>query len=202
MIQVANLPPHPVFVLGVVFVIVTSRGENAPAKLLECLPVQSINPSEWFGFGMIRSLLNASSDYIIRQWYNMSLNQLEERIHTASASLIFNQRIITRDENNMKAVLSSQAEDWKLGALRRGIPERFTGGNIFTYEGSHWKQSRSLVRAAFSRETISNLAMYERHVQDFFLTVPVGDDGWTEVADLQPTIFKLTFDTITEWLYG
>lgn len=205
MIQISYLLPLGVgiFVLGVIFVVVTSRTENASAKLLECRPVQCMNPNDLFGFGLIKSLLNASSqEKVVRPWYHQNLDKLGERIHTASARLPLNQRLITRDENNMKAVLSSQIGDWKLGELRRGIAERFTGGNIFTYEGQSWKHSRSLVRSAFSRETISNLAMYERHVQDFFLTFPMEGDGWTKVVDLQPLIFRLTFDIITELLYG
>lgn len=204
MIQISYLLSLAVciFVLPVIFVIVTSRRENASAKLLECRPVQSISPGELFGFGWIKSLLNVYSKYMIRPQHNQSWDKLGGRIHTASARLIFSQRLITRDENNMKAVLSSQVGDWELGELRRGIPDRFTGGNIFTYEGERWKHSRSLARSAFSRETISNLAMYERHVQDFFLTVPMEGDGWSKVVDLQPLVFRLTFDMITELLYG
>ncbi|KAL9591386.1 MAG: hypothetical protein Q9179_007774 [Wetmoreana sp. 5 TL-2023] len=125
-----------------------------------------------------------------------------KNVHTVQAKLVASQPLITRDEKNIKAVLSAQISDWQLGELRGKVFQKFMGTNVFTMEGHRWKQSRSIVHSAFSRESVSNLAMYERHTQDFFINLPMESNGWTKVLDLQTIIFGLTLDIITELLYG
>lgn len=179
----------------------THRRRKATAKLLGCDPVPCTNSDELFGFGCLKSLLTAYTNGAIPAWYIQKLDAVGQHAHTVQAKLVVGQPLITRDEKNIKAVLSAQVDDWELGELRRTIISH-TGDNVFTLEGERWRHSRSLSRTAFSRESVANLAMYERHLQDCFLTCPVGDDGWTKVFDFQPTARGFAFDVITEMLYG
>ena len=190
-----------VFLLKLFFPILTHRRRKATAKLLGCAPVPCTNPHELFGFGCLKSLLTAYTNRALPAWYIQKLDAVGLHAHTVQAKLVLGQPLITRDEKNIKAVLSAQVSDWELGQVRQGLLSH-TGDNVFTLEGERWRHSRSLSRSAFSRETVANLAMYERHLQDFFLTCPIGDDGWTKVLDLQPTLRTLAFDVITELLYG
>ena len=171
------------------------------AKLLGCAPVPCTNSDELFGFGCLKSLLTAYVDKTIQEWYIQKLDAVGQQAHTVQAKLIFVQPLITRDEKNIKAILSAQVDDWELGELRRTLIS-YTGDNVFTLEGERWRHSRSLSRSAFSRETVANLAMYERHIQDCFLSCPIEDDGWTSVFDFQHSLRAFAADVITELLYG
>lgn len=42
----------------------------------------------------------------------------------------------------------------------------------------------------------------ERHVNNLCAVLKTGSDGWTSVVDLQPMFFKMTFELMTEFLYG
>ena len=190
-----------VFLLKILFAILTHRKRKATAKLLGCAPVPCTNSDEFFGFGSLKSLLTAYTNAAIPAWYIQKLDAVGQHAHTVQVKLVVGQPLITRDEKNIKAVLSAQVDDWELGELRRTILSN-TGENVFTLEGERWRHSRSLTRTAFARESIANLAMYERHLQDCFLTFPVGDDGWTKVFAFDPTARAFAFDVITELLYG
>ena len=189
------------FLIKLFLAALTRSRRKARAKLLGCAPVRCTNSDELFGFGRLRSLITAYKHRALPAWYIHNLDAVAKDAHTVQAKLVFGQPLITRDEQNIKAVLSAQVSDWELGELRRTILSH-TGDNVFTLEGELWRHSRSLSRSAFSRETVANLAMYERHLQDLFLACPVGDDGWTKITDFQPTIRALTLDIITELLYG
>lgn len=39
-------------------------------------------------------------------------------------------------------------------------------------------------------------------MQEFSQLLKPGEDGWTEERDIQPLIFNMLLDTITEWLFG
>ena len=191
-----------IILLRIVFRIVTERRRNASAKLLGCVPAPLANPDAIIGFKLMRSALKAFTNRTLPDFYVRCLDTPGAGINTVRMKLPVNEILITRDERNVKAVLSSQVEDWRLGVLRKDAVQKFTGINVFTLEGQPWRHSRSLVRSAFSRETVANLAMYERHVQDLFLRLPVKTEGWTETVDLQTMFFRLTLDVITELLYG
>lgn len=188
--------------LKVIVGVVTRSRQNASAKARGCEPVPLANPKSIFGFRLMKSLLAAYSKTTIPMWHMQRLDAVGRNIHTVQAKLLVNQPLITRDERNLRAVLSSQIDDWKLGTLREGIFRKFNGLNVFVLEGQLWKHSRSLIRNAFARESVFNLAMYERHVQDFFLNIHTDRGGWTETLDLQPVFFSLLLDIITELLYG
>lgn len=190
-----------VFLFKVLFAALTHMRRKATTKHLGCAPVPCTNSDELFGFGCLKSLLQAYKNRALQVWYIQTLDAAGQHAHTVQVKLVLDQPLITRDEKNIKAVLSTKIDDWELGDMRRMILAH-TGDNVFTLEGERWRHSRSLSRAAFSRETDANLAMYERHLQDLFVTYPIGDDGWTRTFDFQPKIRLFASHVITELLYG
>ena len=192
-----------VLILKVIFdLVVTRRQRNASARLLGCELAKSRSPSDLLGIETMISLFRALYGHRLPTWYIQNLNSVGDNIHTMSARIMLRDLIVTRDEKNLKTILSTQAGDWELGELRKGVFQSLAGNNIFSYEGSRWKHSRSLNRAAFSRGLVSDLAMYERHVQDLFQLFPNHHDGWTESFDVEPLMYRVTTDIITEFLYG
>lgn len=61
-----------------------------------------------------------------------------------------------------------------------------------------------MLRPNFVRDQISDLSLSERHINHLMkaLPVPLGNDGWTPVVDLQTLFFRFTIDSATEFLFG
>ena len=131
-----------------------------------------------------------------------ALESLGPGVHTARAQILDYELFVTRDPENIKAVLGKQASDFDTGVFRGKNFEPLLGKGIFTSQGEAWKHSRGMVRQQFSREQISDLDLEERHVQAILNVLKVGEDGWTKLPDLEPLFFRFTLDTITEFLYG
>jgi cytochrome P450 len=59
-----------------------------------------------------------------------------------------------------------------------------------------------LLRSQFARDQISDLELEETHVQNMLSVVPMGMNGWTNVFDIMPLLFRLTIDSSTEFIFG
>lgn len=119
-----------------------------------------------------------------------------------SDTLIFrstgNLRYTTRDPENIKAILSTQFNEFSLG-LRHKQFRVLLGDGIFTLDGDGWKHSRAMLRPQFAREQVSHVTMLEPHVKQLIRRVKAVDGS---KFDIQPLFFKLTIDSGTEFLFG
>ena len=104
----------------------------------------------------------------------------------------------TADAENLKAVLSSQFEDFGLGDARDDFMRPVLGHGIFTTDGKAWERSRAMLRPNFNRERIADLVALERHVQNLFDNLPTD----SSVVDIQSLFFKFTMDYAVEFLFG
>lgn len=107
-------------------------------------------------------------------------------------------RCLTRDPENIKAILGTQFNDFSLG-LRHKQFRIVLGDGIFTLDGAGWKHSRAMLRPQFAREQVSHVTMLEPHVQQVIRRVKASNG---EKFDLQLLFFKLTIDSGTEFLFG
>lgn len=132
------------------------------------------------------------------------MNDVGSDIHTLRVPILDYELIVTRDPENVRAMLSSQSHDYDISAMRANAFMPLLGNGIFTGRGQQWKHSRALVRPQFQRDEITNLHFIERHLQTLLdvLDAKRKDGGWTEAVDLQPLFFYFTLDTATQFLYG
>lgn len=72
--------------------------------------------------------------------------------------------IITKDPENIKALLATQFNDFSLGR-RYDFFKPLLGKGIFTLDGEGWKHSRSMLRPQFAREQIAHVKALEPHFQ-------------------------------------
>ncbi len=120
MLQLSYLLPLGlgIILLKVVFGVITDRKRKITAKLHGCAPVPCTNPEELFGFGLLRSLLVAYFKQTIPSWYIQRFDAAGPHVHTVRAKLGWGQSLITRDEKNIKAILSAQVDDWDTSLAR------------------------------------------------------------------------------------
>ena len=134
------------------------------------------------------------------QWTDSAGNE----IHTCRCNLVGDDLIFSRDPDNFKALAVTQVNDYDLGDARMEILEPILGTGVLNNRGEAWKHSRALLRPQFARESISDLEMEERHLNDIWplLDKQVSKDGWTGVIDLQRVFFNMTFGTSIDFLLG
>lgn len=106
--------------------------------------------------------------------------------------------INTIEPENVKTILSTKFEDYRLGERRAKILIPVLGHGIFDTDGKAWERSRALIRPSFTRQQVADLDTFETHVSHLINAVP--RDGGS--VDLQELFFSLTMDSATEFLFG
>lgn len=105
----------------------------------------------------------------------------------------------TVDPENIKFILATGFENYKLATLRVKAMMPLFGTGIFTTDGPAWAHSRAILRPSFTRQNMAPLLrMMERHWQMLLRQVPA--DGVT--FDVQNLFFCFAMDTATEFLMG
>ncbi|KAJ6105342.1 Cytochrome P450 E-class [Penicillium sp. IBT 18751x] len=111
--------------------------------------------------------------------------------------LFGNQGYLTADPKNVQAILSTNFEDWCLGARRPGLMPML-GEGIFTQDGCPWKQSRELLRRQFVQIHRQGSKVLDEHVEDLISKLRSA----AGLVDLQPYFFRFTLATTIALLFG
>lgn len=84
--------------------------------------------------------------------------------YTVEAQVGPHRFIFTADPENIKAILTTQFEDYGKGQRFHEEWKDFLGDSIFTTDGEQWHDSRSLIRPQFIKDRVSDLVTFEKHV--------------------------------------
>ncbi|KAF2747084.1 cytochrome P450 52A11 [Sporormia fimetaria CBS 119925] len=104
--------------------------------------------------------------------------------------------ILTAEPENIKAILASQFKQYGKGEKFRRDWFLFLGNGIFAADGEVWHNARQLLRPQFLKDRISDLQIFEEHVQLFMNKV-----AGVEV-DALDMLFRFTLDAATHFLLG
>ncbi|UKZ78024.1 hypothetical protein TrVFT333_005758 [Trichoderma virens FT-333] len=128
---------------------------------------------------------------------------------------ILNERVcFTGDPENIKAMLATQFHDFGKGKRFHEEWSDFLGDSIFTVDGARWHDSRQLLRPQFSRDRVSDLHCFEKHVQILFKAIanggPLdGEDQPVDLAradgrrvDMKDLFYRYTLDASADFLLG
>ncbi|KAK2733587.1 hypothetical protein FQN57_002087 [Myotisia sp. PD_48] len=152
------------------------------------------------GIDLYKNIIQAVDD---KRYLNLEQEMLEKHGDTFTFSMFGRTCIMTRDPENIKAILASQFEEFRLPDLRYKSFLPMLGDGIFTHVygggklGYPWQHSRSILRPQFSKQQIQDLPVLESFVKNLIARIPPG-----KTIDLQPLFFKLTMDTATDFLFG
>ncbi|RCK66291.1 hypothetical protein Cantr_02054 [Candida viswanathii] len=150
----------------------------------------------WYGFKFGREFLKAKK--IGRQTDLVHARFRGGGMDTFSSYTFGIHIILTRDPENIKAVLATQFDDFSLGGRIRFL-KPLLGYGIFTLDGEGWKHSRAMLRPQFAREQIAHVKMLEPHFQ---LLKKHVEKNRGEYFDIQELLFGFTVDSATEFLFG
>ncbi|KAK3175054.1 hypothetical protein OEA41_002300 [Lepraria neglecta] len=146
----------------------------------------------------IRSLRGSrtDTDYEFWDWlFNHSSNAHSKTIETTLARQRF---LFTADPENIKAILATQFADYGKGEPFHEDWKHFLGDSIFTTDGEMWHQSRQLLRPQFVKTRVSDLEIFETHVQRLMHLIP--GEGWE--VDISALFYRFTLDSATDYLLG
>lgn len=107
--------------------------------------------------------------------------------------------IATDEPDNVRAVLSTQFDDWDLPRLRiKAFLPVLGHYSIFTSNGDAWKRARTTLRPAFVRDQVADLRCLDRHIARLIQAIP--RDG--SPFDLQAMFSMMTTDIISDFMFG
>jgi cytochrome P450 len=177
-----------------------------------CKPCFHSAPGDPLGLSTIYEIVQAAREASLLEFFHKNFKRYGRTYRMGNGSFQ------TNDAENIKAILSTRFDDWyaipfdlhglsqcilthkcrEAKPVRQHATYQLLGDGIFTTDGAFWAHSRSLLRPAFEKSTISDLRYLEPHIQALLSQIPA--DGTT--VDLQELFNKFTMDTSSELLMG
>ncbi|KAG7662044.1 uncharacterized protein J8A68_004432 [[Candida] subhashii] len=159
----------------------------------------NVESDGWYGFTVWRQLLKAKDEGVLLDFsverYDTTPNP---EVYTFLFRILGIPIIATKEPENIKAILSTQFNDFSLG-FRHEVMLPVLGDGIFTQDNLAWKHSRALLRPQFAREQVGHVKSLEPHLQVLFKHIR---NSKGKTFDIQELFFRLTVDTSTEFLFG
>ena len=127
-------------------------------------------------------------------------------VYTVEACPMGRRLVFTVDPENIKAILATQFTDYGKGKPFHEEWKDFLGDSIFTTDLDQWHASRQLIRPQFIKDRVSDLDVFETHVQVLMEQITKAGKRWDgsqggelDVSDL---FFRYTLDAATHFLLG
>ncbi|KAF9893460.1 hypothetical protein FE257_010772 [Aspergillus nanangensis] len=178
----------------------TTISDRHKARYMGCQPAYQQKNRLLLGLDQLQRLAAADKAGRVPEEYVKIF--AEEKRRTFRTSMLGSTFIQTIEPKNVQALLGTKFKDFGLGDLRRRTFSPLLGNGIFTADGKLWEHSRAMLRPQFAREQVADLDLEEKHLQDLLQLLPTYPNGWTESANITPMLFRLTFDSATEFLFG
>ncbi|KAL6707423.1 hypothetical protein ACN47E_004202 [Coniothyrium glycines] len=186
--------------------VIDTRRHAAVAGRLGCQPAYRIKDRTPFSLHSVWKVLKADKQFRVPQYLKDRFDNISREegrnVTTISQRIIGAEAHFTIEPRNIQAVLATQFKDFGLGERRNGNFSPLLGHGIFSADGKEWEHARALLRPQFARDQVSDLELEEEHVKNMMRVIPVSRDGWTDVTNMQPLLFRLTIDSATEFLFG
>lgn len=100
----------------------------------------------------------------VMDFWELLFTQAPAESRTIELTMARQRYIFTADPENVKAILATQFEEYGKGETFHNVWKDFLGDSIFTTDGEQWKKSRNLIRPQFIKSRVSDLDIFEKHV--------------------------------------
>ncbi|KAF6838012.1 cytochrome P450 [Colletotrichum musicola] len=117
--------------------------------------------------------------------------------YTFEVSMLGARTLFTSDPENIRAMLATQFNDFGKGERFKKDWFELMGNGIFNVDGSPWHESRQRLRTLFTRQRVSDLACFERHVQAM---IPMLGGGRS--VDMKDILSRLALDVSADFSLG
>lgn len=138
----------------------------------------------FFGYDLYKERQRAFREGHLQALYTRDFNRLGKTWE----EILLDQRVInTMDIANHHYIHTVGFEDFGKPTRRSKISAPILGNGIFMAEGTHWKQSRSIIKPIFAKADTGNIEMMAHHVDRFLALIPQDSSTF----DIQPMLKKL-----------
>ncbi|KAJ7062674.1 cytochrome P450 monooxygenase pc-3 [Mycena amicta] len=121
--------------------------------------------------------------------------------YTCMSRIFYEDRIITSEPKYLKAILSTDFDNYWRGPVEINRGHALLGTGVFNADGDMWKFHRSMTRPYFSRERITDFDTFDRHAKDVLDRVTARlNEGYP--IDIQDVVARFAVDSATEFLFG
>jgi hypothetical protein len=114
--------------------------------------------------------------------------------------------MFTAEPENIKAILATQFTDYGKGKPFHDDWRAFLGDSIFTTDLDQWHDSRQLIRPQFIKDRVSDLDVFEEHVQILMGEIKRRGSTWDgkqgKPIDISDLFFRYSLDAATHFLLG
>ena len=152
-----------------------------PAYELDDLPFRSPIANRYWGIDLILGLnignVQEALDGLREQTFYPGRLAMWESVpltKTVVTTQLNLRWLITQDVENVKSVMSTDFDNWAFTPGRKLGRRNFLGDGIFTTDGEAWHRSRNLLKPNFTRFQVSNMALFERHLQKMLCEISKG----------------------------
>ncbi|KAF8538051.1 cytochrome P450 [Trichophaea hybrida] len=152
--------------------------------------------ARFFGITEVLAIFKYARMHKTRELWTMRFKQYKH--YTIETEIVLQRFILTAEPENIKAILATQFLDYGKGRVFHDQWKEVLGDSIFTTDGKEWQSSRQLIRPQFIKDRVSDLHIFDRHIQHMISLIP--RDGST--VDISGLFFRLTLDTVTDFLLG
>ncbi|TFK22821.1 cytochrome P450 monooxygenase pc-3 [Coprinopsis marcescibilis] len=120
---------------------------------------------------------------------------------TINHRILFENRYITTDPANIKAILATRFDEFEKGPELNRVFGVLLGTGVFAADGDLWKFHRNMARPYFSRDRISDFDNFDKHSQ---LAIQKMKARFAQgfAVDFQDVVARFTLDSATEFLFG
>lgn len=139
------------------------------------------------GLDLAYQSLSYSARYKDLEFWTLLFSKLPPgRSRTIEMCMAGERFIFTADPENIKAILAAQFDDYGKGETFHNDWKDFLGDSIFTTDGEEWRKNRSLIRPQFVKARLSDLDIFEKHVN--ILMGMMGGNG--QEVDISALFFR------------
>ncbi|KAJ7926794.1 cytochrome P450 [Mycena leptocephala] len=121
--------------------------------------------------------------------------------YTMTWRFLFQNRIMTAEPDNIKAILATEFNSFEKGSEFRTMMEPLLGTGVFAADGDMWKFHRQMTRPFFHRERISDFDLFDHHAENAIAQFKARlREGYA--ADFQDMVARFTMDSASSFLFG
>ncbi|KAL0944616.1 cytochrome p450 52a11 [Colletotrichum truncatum] len=124
-------------------------------------------------------------------------NEKNKNPQTFEVRMVGQRYVMTADQENIKAMLAIQFDDFGKGPRFQRDWGDLMGHSIFVSDGQRWHDSRQRLRPMFARQRISDLHCFERHVQALLPLI----DG-EKTVDIKNLFSRFAMDAAADFSMG
>ncbi|KAL9124981.1 MAG: hypothetical protein Q9217_005760 [Psora testacea] len=194
-------PPSMLFLvliailLPVIRTVVSRRAHKSTRGCQPCPSLPQLDP--FFGTDIVlKQLFKRHHDGVSR---SRQFHQLFQDLGSTFSSSIYGSTLfVTVAPENIRAVYSTQFDEFGVGPVRGFVFGPLLGKGLMTSDGAPWKHSRALTAQTFTKPQFGGLKPFDEHVTRLLGHLPTDGTDF----NLQPLFHRLALDVTTEMLFG